>query len=115
MVETTLAVYSALQSGTLAVLTVPAAGGNNFVNDGTCFLHIVTGASPTTISVTDQALFAGDGAVHPQSSGSITANHTMVMGPFPRYLFNDAAGLCHFTSSETTLTKVSVVSCVMKG
>jgi hypothetical protein len=64
--------------------------------------------------VTGQAL-GYDNAAHNQASVSVTAGKTCIMGPFPRMYFNDTAGLCHFTSSETSTTLIGVVSSVPKG
>jgi hypothetical protein len=93
---------------------VPQAATNYFVNDGTCFLVIVTGASPEVLTITGQALTYNGSAVN-QTGTSIAANHVGVMGPFPRMYFNDASGYCYFAASETSTTKVSVVSFVPKG
>lgn len=114
MTETTLTVQSAVQAGTSYTPSTPAAGGNNFLNDGTCFLVIQAVTNPVVITVTGQAL-GYDGAAHNQASASVAAGKTCVMGPFPRMYFNDTAGLVHFTSSETTTTLIGVASCVMKG
>ena len=114
MVETTLTVQSAAQAGTAYTPSTPAAGGNNFANDGTCILVIQAVTNPVVITVTGQAL-AYDGAAHNQASASIAAGKTCVMGPFQRSNFNDASGLCHLTSSETTTTLIGVVSSSPKG
>lgn len=116
MVETVLTPVSAVQAGTdiTSSLVTPAAGGNDWVNDGTMFLVIVTVTNPCVITVTGQAL-AYNGLAVNQASLSVTAGNTAYMGPFPRMYFNDANALCHITSSETSTTKIAVVSCVMKG
>ena len=114
MVETTLTVSTAAQAGTQYTPSTPAAGGNNFANDGTCVLVIQAVTNPVTITVTGQAL-AYDGAAHNQVSVAVTAGNTAIMGPFQRSNFNDAANLCHFTSSETSTTKIGVVSSTPKG
>ena len=114
MVETTLTPITAAQAGTSYTPSTPAAGGNNFANDGTCVLIIQAVSNPVVITVTGQAL-AYDGAAHNQASVSVTSGKTCVMGPFPRCDFNDTAGLVHFTSSETTTTLIGVASCVPKG
>ena len=114
MVETALTVQTAAQAGTSYTPSTPAAGGNNFSNDGTCVLVIQAVTNPVTITVTGQAL-AYDGAAHNQASVSVIAGNTCVMGPFQRSNFNDAANLCHLTSSETSTTKIGVVSSTPKG
>ena len=114
MVETTLTPVSATQAGTSYTPSTPAAGGNNFLNDGTCVLIIQAVTNPVTITVTGQAA-AYDGSAHNQASVAVVAGNTSVMGPFARMYFNDSAGLVHFTSSETSTTKIGVVSCTPKG
>jgi hypothetical protein len=113
MTETALVVASAVQAGVSYTPSTPSAGGNNFVNDGTCFLIIQAVTNPVTITVTGQAL-GYDGAAHNQASVSVVAGNTAVMGPFQRIYFNDSSNLCHITSNETSTTKIGVVSCVMK-
>jgi hypothetical protein len=116
MVETTLTPVTATKAGTdiTTSLVAPVVGGDNFVNDGTMFLLIVTLTNPTTISVIGQAL-AYNGSTINQSSGAISAGHSVVMGPFERSDFNDAANLCHFTSTENSTTRVAVISSTPKG
>lgn len=92
----------------------PQATQNCFVNDGTCFLVIVTGANPETLTVAGVALTYNGTAVNVTGT-TITANHVGVMGPFPRMYFNTAAAKVYFTASEASTTKVSVVSFVPQG
>ena len=112
MVETQLTpVQATLAGGDITgSLVTPSAGGNNFVNDGSCYLVIVCGITNTIITMTGQAL-AYDGQAHNQTSITVYAGNTAYMGPFPRMYFNDVNNLVHFTSSDNASTNVAVVSC----
>lgn len=100
---------------TTAYYQAPQASSNFFVNDGTCFIVILTGANPETLTVTGQALTYNGSAVNQTGTTIATGTHVGIMGPFPRMYFNDASGYVWFTASESSTTKVAVVSCVMKG
>lgn len=118
MVETTITVTPVTKTAAAQLDTnfvTSAAGGYNFLNDGTCFLVIQTGASTTTCTVTGQGLTYNGLAVNVVTA-TLAANKTYVLGGFMRSNFNDGSNLVHVATSETAgVTKIGVASFTPAG
>lgn len=79
-----------------------------FLNDGMTFLHFKkTGAGGCNVTIVTQPVVDGQAAADRVVNVPATTGDVMI-GPFPRDIYNDAAGKVVFTISEATGLTVAV-------
>jgi hypothetical protein len=104
-----LTVQAVSRTGITPSYAAAAGGGDSFVNDGDCFVHIKNGGgAPITLTVAVQAKVMG--LTITNIALSVTNAQERMIGPFPPDLFNDAGGSVQLTYSGVTTVTTGVFS-----
>lgn len=112
MAVNTLSVEEITRSGINLADTgsLSATDTYKFLNNGRTFLHFKkSGAGACTVTIvtqsTEDGLAVGDRTVSvPATTGDV------MVGPFPREIYNDSSGFCTFSLSEITGLTVAVAT-----
>lgn len=107
----TLTVTEVTRAGVIVTtLTAAAAGGDQFPNTGRELVMFKNGdvAAKTVTLVTGAAGADPDGLAITDKTIVVAAGDTVVMGPFPTGIYNDASGMMNLTYSAVT-------SCTLKA
>jgi hypothetical protein len=95
-------------------LAAATGGGDAFANTGQEYLIINNGdASDHTVTFNIQK--TTDGVTPTAGAHNVTAGHTMIFGPFPPDIYNDAGGLVQVRYSAVTSVKVAAMKGVTVG
>lgn len=104
MARTALTVQTIDVDGVAAAYTAAQADGNSFVNDGQTFLHVKNAGAEITATVQTPAKVQGIDVEEVEVTIPATTGDVMI-GPFPRAIFDQgAAGVYVDYSSVTTVT-----------
>jgi len=118
-----LASAVSLQAATLTVTTIGRAGADltsvavaadaaktdKFLNNGTQFFYVNNAGATITLTLVYGAGGTIDGQVLPNRTITVTGGHSVLVGPFPPGLYNDANGYMVFTYSSITSVTVAPV------
>lgn len=89
-------------------LAAAAGGGDSWVNTGSELLVIVNGGA-SEITATFPYAATTDGQAITSKTVAVPAGETVIVGPFPQPLFNDASQRASVTYSGVTSVSVAVV------
>jgi len=93
----------------VALDTAAAGGGDSFPNTGREYLYVANGdASSKTVTLVYAA--TTDGQAITNRTVAVPAGESMLIGPFPTSLYNDANGRVAVTYSAVTSVTVAVFS-----
>ena len=99
----TLVVEDIVRTGVEPTYNVAGAGGDEFVNKGKVFLHVVNGATVLNITITTQVVV--DGLAVVDLIVNVPENEGRMIGPFPTTWYNDVNGKVQLAySSEVNVT-----------
>lgn len=97
------------RAGNPLTSTAASAGGDSFPNTGKEFLVIKNGGA-AAITVTLDIQQTVDGQAVTDKTVSVAAGATVLIGPFPTGIYNDANGRVNITYSSVTNVTVDVFS-----
>ena len=104
----TLVAVDISRAGVVADGVAAAGGGDAFANIGAEILLVKNGSvSSINVTLVTQATVDGNAVADPVVA--VGAGVTKAIGPFPRYIFNDANGLVQVTYSGVTTVTVKVL------
>lgn len=113
MAASALTPTTVTRAGVAMPSTSANADGNYFTNTGAEVLVVANAGSSITVTVVTQStvdsLAVGDLAV------TVAGATTKVIGPFPRYVYNDASSRVQITYSAVTSVTVGVLSVTPAG
>jgi hypothetical protein len=92
-----------------AALTAAAAGGDSWPNRGTEYLAVVNGGG-SSITVTLVYTTEFDDETPTNRTVAVAAGKTVLIGPLPQWLYNNASNRASVTYSGVTSVTVAVFS-----
>lgn len=110
----TLTVTPITRAGIDLLGVAATGGGDQFTNTGKEVL-LVTNADATSKTVTLATAATVDGLAVADRSVAVPSGKTYAIGPFPRYVYNDASAYVQVTYSAVTSVTVKVVSLVAES
>lgn len=107
----TLTVQNINRSGLEATYASAGAGGDEFTNNGSTFLHVKNGdGSAHTVTVASQYAPVPAGLAQSNVQVSVPAGEERMIGPFPTRAFNDEDGLTQVTYDAVTSVTIAVIN-----
>lgn len=98
----TLTVQQIAVTGITPSFASAAVGGDQFLNNGKCFLEVKNGSGgDITVTIATQATTGGYAVADQTVTVAATTGDKMI-GPFPPDLFNDSSGYVQVTYSGVT-------------
>ena len=102
------------RAGVTGTGDTPSADGNYWTNTGGEFLYVTNGSGGAlTVTLVTQATVDGNAVADP--TVTVADATSKFIGPFPRYVFNDANGRAHITTSTQASVTVRLMSFTPAG
>lgn len=85
-----------------------SAGGDQFKNDGTMYVHVKNGSAASINVIVNSQVPCNQGYDH-DATVAVPAAAERLLGPFPCGRFNDATGYAQITYSAAATVTVAII------